>query len=158
MRQLSLPVYRDECNGGYTIGTTLLNTSDNKVLHYALFQEEEDGRWVLVEFFNQNPTGKKPQILASSPRWTLDQLEDINYTDPSIGSRNNPANESKVPLDSEATEKPEYNPKRIITLEEVHKLCVQYDNINGAWPESTWEGKSIWDFILDNIDDESIES
>jgi hypothetical protein len=41
-----------------------------------------------------------------------------------------------------------------ITLEKLSELCYAYDDYYGPWPESKFEGHSIYNFIMDRLAEE----
>ena len=41
--------------------------------------------------------------------------------------------------------------RKIIRIEELKKICEEYDYIKGIYPESKYEGKTIYDFVCDKV-------
>jgi hypothetical protein len=38
------------------------------------------------------------------------------------------------------------------TLEDIKRLCLQYDKLYGYYPESYYEGMALYEFIIDSLD------
>lgn len=41
--------------------------------------------------------------------------------------------------------------RKIIRIEELKKICEEYDYIHGIFPESRNEGKSVYNFVCDKL-------
>jgi hypothetical protein len=44
---------------------------------------------------------------------------------------------------------------KVITLKKLLKLCKEYDFVKGKWPESVWEGMSVYEYIIEQINKEN---
>ena len=45
-----------------------------------------------------------------------------------------------------------------MTMRKLKTLCDAYDSVNGKWPESEWEGKSVYEFIVNQISNSNGET
>jgi hypothetical protein len=43
--------------------------------------------------------------------------------------------------------------KTYLTIEELKKLCDNYDECMGSWPESEFEGKTIYEWIIEKLEE-----
>ena len=41
--------------------------------------------------------------------------------------------------------------RKIISIKELKKICDEYDNANGVFPESRFEGCAVYNFICEKI-------
>lgn len=47
-----------------------------------------------------------------------------------------------------------YEAPTLLSLEDIKSLCIQYDKEEGSYPENEWEGKSVYNFIVNSFNDE----
>jgi hypothetical protein len=43
--------------------------------------------------------------------------------------------------------------KTYLTLDELKKICEHYDECMGAWPESKFEGKAIYEWVIRKLEE-----